>query len=66
MVKLMRTIKTNPNGKILERTRQYVAYAYNVAIQGRSLRAFEEVLVSQIKKAAVSTGLVINGSKQNT
>jgi hypothetical protein len=63
MEKLMRNIKTNPNGTILERKRHYVAYADNVAMPGRSLRAFEEVLVSQIKKAAVGTGMVINESK---
>jgi len=58
----MRNIKTNLNGTIFIRTRQYVAHSDDVVILGRSLRAREKV-VTQIKEAAVSTGLVISESK---
>jgi len=44
----------NPNGIIFNRTRQYIAYAYEVLILGRSVRAIEEVL-TQSKEAEVST-----------
>jgi Reverse transcriptase (RNA-dependent DNA polymerase). len=55
---VIRNIKTNLNGTIFNRTRQHVAYTDDVLINGRSLRATEE-LVTHIKEAAVSTGLVI-------
>jgi len=58
----IRNIKTNLNGTIFIRTRQYVAYKDDVVMLGRSLRATEEV-ATQIKEAAVSTGLVISERK---
>jgi len=45
----------------LNRTRQCVAYADDVLILGRWVRAIE--VVAQIKCAAVSTGLVIKENK---
>ena len=44
------------------RSRMYIAYANDVLILGWSVRATEEV-VTQIKEATVSTGLVINVRK---
>jgi len=41
--------------------RQYIAYADDVLIFGKLVRAIEEVV--QIKEAAVSTILVINANK---
>jgi hypothetical protein len=59
--KVIRNIEINPNGKIFNRTRQYLAYADDV-ILGRSVRATEEML-AQIKYTALKAGLVINESK---
>jgi hypothetical protein len=56
--KVCNTLVTNPNGTILSRTRQCVAYADGVLILGRGVRAIE--VLAQIEYAAVSTGLVIN------
>jgi len=44
MGKLMRNIKTNQNGIHFNRLRQYIAYAVDVLIGGRSLRANKEVV----------------------
>jgi hypothetical protein len=44
MEKLIRNIKTNQNRIICNRMRHYVAYAFDVLILGRSLRANEEVV----------------------
>jgi ABC-type polysaccharide/polyol phosphate transport system ATPase subunit len=44
MEKLIMNIKTNQNGTIFNRMRQYVAHAVDVLIHGRSLRANEEVI----------------------
>jgi hypothetical protein len=52
---VIRNIKINLNGKILKE-RDNVAYADDMVIFGRSLRATEEV-VTQIKEVAVSTEL---------
>jgi hypothetical protein len=60
--KVIRNIEINPNGTIFNRTRQYLAYADDVVILGRSLTAAEEVL-AQIKYTALKAGLVINESK---
>jgi hypothetical protein len=55
--KVISNMETNPNGKILNSTRQYVAYADDVLIFGRSTMATG--VVTQIKEAAVSTGWMI-------
>jgi hypothetical protein len=60
--KVIRNTEINPNGTIFNRTRQYLAYADDVVILGRSMRATEEVL-AQIKYTALRAGLVINKSK---
>jgi hypothetical protein len=55
--KVVRNIQTNPNGTIINRTRQCMTYADNMFMLGLSVKAIEEV-VTQITEAAVSTGLV--------
>jgi len=57
--KVIGNIETNPYGT---RMRQYIAYAGDVLILGRSVRAIEEVVI-RITEAAVSSGLVINKYK---
>ena len=59
--KVIWNIETNRNGTIFNRVRQYIAYADDVLILAWSVRAIEET-VTQIKEAAVNTGLVINES----
>jgi hypothetical protein len=50
--KIIKNILSNPNGTIFNR-RQYIAYAGNVLILGRSVRATEEV-VPKLTKATLS------------
>jgi hypothetical protein len=52
----------NPRGIIFNITRQFIAYADDVAITGRSVGALSEGLM-QLQTATVSTGLVINTNK---
>jgi hypothetical protein len=42
MEKIIRNVKTNPGGTIFNRTRQYLAYADDVVILGRSVRYISE------------------------
>ena len=57
-------LQTNQNGTIFNKTRQYITYAGDVLIiLGRMVRVTEEKVVTHIKEAAVSNGLVINESK---
>jgi hypothetical protein len=49
--KLIRSIETNQNGKLFKETRHYIAYADDVSVIGRWVRAIEEV-VTQIKEVA--------------
>ena len=63
--KVIQNIQTNLNGTIFNMVRQYIAYEDDVLILGWSVRVIEET-VTQIKEAAVNTGLVINESKTNT
>jgi hypothetical protein len=60
--KIIRNIQINPKGTIFNRTRQYLAYADDVVIFGRLVRAIEEV-VTQLQEAAQSAGLIINQEK---
>jgi hypothetical protein len=60
--KVMRNIKINPEGTIFNRTRQFMAYAEDVVLIGRSVGVLNEVIM-QLQTAAVSTGLVINSTK---
>jgi hypothetical protein len=60
--KVMRNIEINPGGTIFSRSRQFMAYADDGAVIGRSVGVLNEVLM-QLQTAAVSTGLVINISK---
>ena len=53
--KVIRNIETNPHGRIFNRMRQYTLYAVDVLV-------VEEV-VTRLKEAALSSGLVINESK---
>jgi hypothetical protein len=59
---MIRNTETSPNRTIFNRKRQYVAYADEVFMLGRSVRTTEEE-VTKIKEAAVSTGLTIDESK---
>ena len=59
--KVIGNIEINMNGTIFKRARQYIAYADDMLILGRSVRA-TEVTVTQIKEDAVSSGLEINES----
>jgi hypothetical protein len=56
-------MERNPTGTIFNRTKQYIPYAVDVLISGRWVRTIDEA-VTQIKEAAVCTGLVINDTKQ--
>jgi hypothetical protein len=47
---------------IYNRTRQYIAHADNMLIFAQSVRATEE-FVTQLKEAALNTGLMTNGRK---
>jgi len=47
---------------IFNRTRQFIAHADDVLIFEKSVRATEE-FVTQLKEAALSTGLMTNGRK---
>jgi hypothetical protein len=58
----MRNIEINPGGTILNRTRQYTAYANDVAVIGRSVGVINEVLM-QPQTVAVSAGSVVNTTK---
>jgi hypothetical protein len=60
--KAIRNIEINPNGMIFNRTRQYLAYADDMVILGRSVRVIEEV-VAQLKNTALKAGLAINEGK---
>jgi hypothetical protein len=56
--KAIRNIEINQNGTIFNRRRQYLAYADDVVILGRLVRAIEE-----FKNTALKAGLVISESK---
>jgi hypothetical protein len=60
--KVMRNIEINPGGISFNRTRQFMAYADDVAVTGRSVGVLNEVLM-QLQTAAIFTGLVINTTK---
>jgi hypothetical protein len=60
--KVVRNIKINSRSTIFNRTRQFTAYADDVAIIGRTVRVLNEVLL-QLQTAAVFIGLAINIDK---
>jgi hypothetical protein len=60
--KVIRNIEINPGGTIFNRTRQFKAYADDVAAIGRSVEVLNEVHM-QLQTVAVSAGLVINTTK---
>jgi hypothetical protein len=60
--KVVGNVQSSPNGTICNRTRLYVAYADDLLIFGRSVRATQEV-VTQLIEAAITTGLMTNDSK---
>jgi predicted amidophosphoribosyltransferase len=55
---VVRNVAINQCGTILNRTRQFIAYADDVAITGRTVGALNEVLM-QLQTAVVSSRLVI-------
>jgi hypothetical protein len=59
---VMINIEINPCGTIFNRTRQFIAYADDEAVTGRTVGAPNEVLM-QLQTAVLSTGLVINNDK---
>jgi hypothetical protein len=59
---VMINVPINPRGTIINRTRQFIAYADDVSIIGRYKEELNEVL-TQLQTATVSTGLVINTGK---
>jgi hypothetical protein len=61
--KVMRNIEINPGDTIFKRTRQCMACADNVVVIERSVGVVNEVLM-QLQTSAVSTGLVINTTKE--
>jgi hypothetical protein len=60
--KVIRNIELNPGGSIFTRTRQCMAYADDMAVNGRSLQAVSEVN-QQMDKPALTIGLDINLEK---
>ena len=60
--KVVRNIQTNSEGTIFNRTRQHIAHAVDVWVAGRWMRAMFGVL-TEIREAAVSTGVVMNGRR---
>jgi hypothetical protein len=58
----MRSTEINPGGTICNRSRQFIAYANDVAVISRSVGVLNEVLI-QLQTPAASTGLVINTTK---
>jgi hypothetical protein len=59
---VIRNIEINPGGTIFNRTRQFMAYADDLAAIGRSVGVLNEVLM-QLQIVAVSAGLVINATE---
>jgi hypothetical protein len=55
-------IELNPGGSIFTGTRQYMAYADDMAVIGRSLQAVSEV-IQQMEEPALTVGLDINVEK---
>jgi hypothetical protein len=49
--KVIRNTELSPGGSIFTRTRQYIAYADDMAVTGRSLQAVSE-LIQQMKEPA--------------
>jgi hypothetical protein len=60
--KMMRNIKINPGGTVFNRTRQFMAYTDDVAVNGTSVGVLNEVLM-QLQTVAISTRLVVNTTK---
>jgi hypothetical protein len=60
--KVIRNIELNSGGSIFTRTRQYMAYANDMAFVGRSLQAVSEV-IQQVDELAFIIGLDINVGK---
>jgi len=58
---VIRNIHNNPNGTIFNRTIQYRVHADDVLALGRLVTA-NELVVTQIQEASISTGLVVSKS----
>jgi hypothetical protein len=56
--KVIRNIELQPGGGIFTRTRQYMAYADDMADIGKSLQAINKV-IQQMEEPALSIGLDI-------
>jgi hypothetical protein len=60
--KVIRNIELNPGGSKFTRNRQYMAYADDIAVIGRSLQAVSEV-IQQMEEPALTIGLDIHVEK---
>jgi len=58
----MRNIEINPGGPVFKRTGQFMAYAADLAVTGRSVGVLNKALTN-LQTAAASTGFVINTTK---
>jgi hypothetical protein len=60
--KVIRNTELNPGGSIFTTTRQYMVYADDMAVIGRSLQAVSEV-IQQMEEPALTIWLDINAEK---
>jgi hypothetical protein len=60
--KVIHNTELNQGGSVFTRTRQYMAYADDMAVIGRSLQAVSEV-IQQMKEPALTIGLDVNVEK---
>jgi glyoxylate utilization-related uncharacterized protein len=64
MEKIIRNIRINPGGTIFNRTRQYLAYAHDVVILGRSEGYIKETL-EEMTAITQQIGLQMSDTKTN-
>jgi len=64
MEKIIRNVRINPGGTVYNRTRQYLAYADDVVILGRSEEHIKKTLV-EMAAVTQQIGLQTNNTKKN-
>jgi hypothetical protein len=62
MEKIIRNVRINPGGTVYNRTRQYLAYADNVVILGRSEKCIKKTL-EEMAAVTQQIGLQTNDTK---